>query len=87
MKELFQTCASDLFLSTYLLGSSAANSHLTLNFLGEFSPIYAKGSTPFAAPILQYPVSDNGQMINLLVSDYTFNTLLYHLHRFAIFFE
>ncbi|EJD73347.1 hypothetical protein LOAG_19230, partial [Loa loa] len=79
-------CASDLILSTYFLGSSATNSALTLNFLGEFSP-NARGGTPFAPFQLEYPVIDSGQMLDLLISDYTFNTLLYHLHRFAIFFE
>uniref|UniRef100_A0A0R3RRC3 BPI2 domain-containing protein n=1 Tax=Elaeophora elaphi TaxID=1147741 RepID=A0A0R3RRC3_9BILA len=77
-------CASNLLLSTYLLSSSATNSDLTLNLLGEFSP-NAQGGTPFAPPVLQYPVADSGQMFDLLISDYTFNTLLYHLHRKGVF--
>ncbi|VDM12053.1 unnamed protein product [Wuchereria bancrofti] len=79
-----QNCASDLVLATYFLGSSATNSDLTLNFLEEFSP-NAQGGTPFAPPILQYPVPDSGQMLDFLISDYTFNTLLYHFHRKGIF--
>ncbi|KAL4001674.1 LBP / BPI / CETP family C-terminal domain protein [Acanthocheilonema viteae] len=79
-----QTCASNLALSIYLLDSSATNSDLTFNLLGEFSP-NAQGGTPFAPPLLQYPIPDSGKMFDLLISDYTFNTLLYHLHRKGIF--
>ncbi|VDM92070.1 unnamed protein product, partial [Onchocerca ochengi] len=79
-----QMCASDLALSTYLLGSSTTNYDLTFGLVGEFSP-KARGGTPFGPPMLQYPVLDSGQMFDLLLSDYTLNTLLYHLHRKDIF--
>ncbi|VDK79623.1 unnamed protein product [Litomosoides sigmodontis] len=79
-----QKCASDMVLSTSLLDSSSTNSDLTLNLLGEFSP-NAQGDTPFAPPVLEFPVQDSGKMLDLLVSDYTFNTLLYHLHRRGVF--
>uniref|UniRef100_A0A8R1TLB4 Lipid-binding serum glycoprotein C-terminal domain-containing protein n=1 Tax=Onchocerca volvulus TaxID=6282 RepID=A0A8R1TLB4_ONCVO len=79
-----QTCASDLALSTYLLGSSTTNYDLTFDLAGEFSP-NTQGGTPFGSPVLQYPVSDSGRMLDLLISDYMLNTLLYHLHRKGIF--
>ncbi|MCP9258865.1 LBP / BPI / CETP family protein [Dirofilaria immitis] len=82
--KLLFTCAADLDLSTYFLGSSTTNYDLILNLLAEFSP-NARGGTPFAPPILHYPISDSGQMLDLLISDYTLNTLLYHLHRKGIF--
>ncbi|VDO47521.1 unnamed protein product [Onchocerca flexuosa] len=84
LRRLFQTCVSDLALSTYLLGSSTTNYDLTFSLVGEFSP-NTRGGTPFGPPLLQFPILDSGQMIDILVSDYTFNSLLYHLHRFGIF--
>ncbi|VDK27955.1 unnamed protein product [Gongylonema pulchrum] len=81
----FQYRASDLALSTYLLGAYATNLDLTLSFVGEFSPNGRTGTIPFAPPILHYPNPYSAQMLDLLLSDYTINTLLYHLHRRGLF--
>ncbi|VDN04444.1 unnamed protein product [Thelazia callipaeda] len=51
---------------------------------GEFSP-KAQGGTPFAPPILRFPTVNNAHMFDLLISDYTINTLLYHFHRADVF--
>uniref|UniRef100_A0A915PI86 Lipid-binding serum glycoprotein C-terminal domain-containing protein n=1 Tax=Setaria digitata TaxID=48799 RepID=A0A915PI86_9BILA len=82
--DRIRNCASDLTLSTYLLGTVMANYDFILSLSGEFSPS-ARGGTPFPPPILQFPMISGGRMLDLLISDYTFNTLLYHLHRTGIF--
>lgn len=73
--------ASDLALSTYLLGTYATNFDFTLSLSGEFSPGARTGSTPFGPPVLHYPNLYGARMLDLLISDYTVNTLLYQLHR------
>lgn len=63
-----------------LLNTYATNSDFTVDLNGEFSP-NAAGGTPFGAFPMQFPPS-TGRMAEILVSDFTVNSLFYHLHRY-----
>ncbi|CAI5438122.1 unnamed protein product [Caenorhabditis angaria] len=73
------TKLNDLYLSLqYINGYATANDY-TIDLTGEFSP-YGQGGTPFGAFPTQFPYY-GGQMAEFIVTDYTVNSLFYHLHR------
>jgi hypothetical protein len=55
-------------------------------FSGEFSPL-GRGGTPFAPQLIAFSRSPGTRMVDALISDFTINSLLYHLHRFTIVFR
>lgn len=59
-----------------------------IDIAGEFSP-RGLGGTPFGPFPMQFPTPLGGSMIEILISDFTINSLLYAMHRFVkfIFFE
>ncbi|KAH7696966.1 Protein F10D11.6 b, partial [Aphelenchoides avenae] len=70
---------NNILLNVQLLNTYATNSDFTVDLNGEFSP-NAAGGTPFGAFPMQFPPS-TGRMAEILVSDFTVNSLFYHLHR------
>jgi hypothetical protein len=55
-------------------------------FSGEFSPL-GRGGTPFAPQPIAFSRSPGSRMVDALISDFTINSLLYHLHRLTIVFR
>lgn len=79
MQSLDLNKLNNILLNVQLLNTYATNSDFTVDLNGEFSP-NAAGGTPFGAFPMQFPPS-TGRMAEILVSDFTVNSLFYHLHR------
>lgn len=62
------------------MGGYATNNDYTIDINGEFSPNGA-GGTPFGPYPLQFPYPVGSKMAEVLVSDFTVNSLFYWLHR------
>ncbi|EYB82936.1 hypothetical protein Y032_0346g3134 [Ancylostoma ceylanicum] len=71
---------NDLYLSLQLLNTQATSNDFTVDLTGEFSP-YAQGGTPFGPFPTMFPSYYDNRMAEVIVSDYTINSLLYWLHR------
>ncbi|KAH7726253.1 LBP / BPI / CETP familyN-terminal domain containing protein [Aphelenchoides avenae] len=71
---------SNIYLTIQLLQSYATCNDYTIELNGEFSP-YGRGGTPFGAFPMYFPSPVGDKMAEVLVSDWTINTLFYHLHR------
>ncbi|CAJ0596022.1 unnamed protein product [Cylicocyclus nassatus] len=70
----------DLCLSLQLLNTQASSNDFTINLSGEISPS-AQGGTPFGAFPVTFPSYYDNHMAEIIISDYTINSLLYWLHR------
>lgn len=71
---------SNLYLSVQILNTQATSNDFTIDLSGEFSE-NGQGGTPFGAFPVSFPYAYDSHMIELIVSDYTINTLFYQLHR------
>uniref|UniRef100_A0A915PVA3 Lipid-binding serum glycoprotein C-terminal domain-containing protein n=1 Tax=Setaria digitata TaxID=48799 RepID=A0A915PVA3_9BILA len=71
---------ADLVLQAQLMRTYATFHDFTLDLYGEFSP-YGRGGTPFSPFPMQWPLTVGGLMIEFMISDFTFNSLLYWMHR------
>ncbi|KHJ94825.1 LBP / BPI / CETP family protein [Oesophagostomum dentatum] len=71
---------NDLYLSLQLLNTQATTNDFTVDLSGEFSP-NAQGGTPFGAFPVTFPSYYDNHMAEFILSDYTINSLFYHLHR------
>ncbi|VDN46179.1 unnamed protein product [Gongylonema pulchrum] len=73
---------TDLMLSLRLLKISATPNDFTIGLSGEFSP-KGRGGTPFHPFPMQFPRtrSTGNRMAEVLISDYTINTLFYYMHK------
>lgn len=61
--------------------SYATNNDYTIELNGEFSPS-GRGGTPFGAFPMHFPQKVGSKMAELLISDWTVNSLFYHLHKY-----
>ncbi|CAG9538603.1 unnamed protein product [Cercopithifilaria johnstoni] len=75
---------ANLFLTTQLLQSHATFYDYSLDLNGEFSP-NGRGGTPFGPFPMQWPISVGSSMIEILISDFTINSLLYWIHKSNFF--
>ncbi|VDM19974.1 unnamed protein product [Wuchereria bancrofti] len=71
---------ANLVLTTQLLRSYATYYDYNLDLNGEFSP-NGRGGTPFGPFPMQWPTSIGSPMIEILISDFTVNSLLYWMHK------
>lgn len=71
---------NDLYLSVQLLNTYATNNDFTVDLTGEFSP-NGQGGTPFGPFPTQFPGAFDNHMAEFILTDYTINTLFYHMHR------
>jgi hypothetical protein len=62
-----------------LQGYATSNDY-TIELNGEFSP-NGRGGTPFGPFPMQFPHAVGGKMAEVLISDYTINSLFYWMHR------
>uniref|UniRef100_A0A183BT55 BPI2 domain-containing protein n=1 Tax=Globodera pallida TaxID=36090 RepID=A0A183BT55_GLOPA len=68
----------NVFLDVRLLNTHATNRDFTVEVVGEFS-VGGRGGTPFGAFPMQFPGYSGGKMVDILISDFTMNSLFYHL--------
>lgn len=80
VRSLDMSKLSNLYLTTQFLQGYATNNDYTIELNGEFSP-NGQGGTPFGPYPMQFPYSTGSKMIELLISDYTINSLFYWMHR------
>ncbi|VDK54872.1 unnamed protein product, partial [Cylicostephanus goldi] len=83
--QLDMSKLNDLYLSIQLLNTQATSNDFIIDLSGEFSP-NAQGSTvlpmtPFGAFPVAFPPQYDNHMVEIILSDYTINSLLYWLHR------
>ncbi|VDM69608.1 unnamed protein product [Strongylus vulgaris] len=78
--QLDKSKVDDLYLSLQLLNTQASSNDFTIDLNGEFSP-NAQGGTPFGAFPISFPSPYDNKMAEIILSDYTINTLLYWLHK------
>ncbi|VDO31625.1 unnamed protein product [Onchocerca flexuosa] len=71
---------ANLLLTTQLIYTYATSYDYNLDITGEFSP-YGYGGTPFGPFPLQWPTPVGTSMIEIMISDFTINSLFYWLHR------
>ncbi|KAK6112868.1 LBP / BPI / CETP family C-terminal domain protein [Brugia pahangi] len=71
---------ANLVLTTQLLRSYATYYDYNLDLNGEFSP-NGRGGTPFGPFPMQWPTPIGSPMIEILISDFTVNSLLYWMHK------
>ncbi|KAE9552838.1 hypothetical protein FO519_003951 [Halicephalobus sp. NKZ332] len=71
---------NDIYLTVQVLQGYATLNDYTIELNGEFSP-GGQGGTPFGAFPMQFPYPVGGKMAEILISDYTINSLFYSLHR------
>lgn len=74
---------ANLVLTTQLLQSYATFHDYNIDLNGEFSP-NGRGGTPFGPFPMQWPTPVGSTMIEILISDFTINSLLYWLHRYYL---
>uniref|UniRef100_A0A1I7ZPT9 BPI1 domain-containing protein n=1 Tax=Steinernema glaseri TaxID=37863 RepID=A0A1I7ZPT9_9BILA len=70
----------DLYLTVQLVNNYASFNDYTIELNGEFSPL-GRGGTPFGAFPMFFPPNGGNRMAEALISDYTVNSLFYHMHR------
>ncbi|KIH54627.1 hypothetical protein ANCDUO_15226 [Ancylostoma duodenale] len=75
---------NDLNLSLQLLNIQATSNDFTIDLTGEFSP-NAQGGTPFGPFPTTFPSYRDDRMANIMLSDYTINSLLYWMYRKQFF--
>ncbi|KAL6732243.1 hypothetical protein Aduo_003023 [Ancylostoma duodenale] len=75
---------NDLKLSLQLLNIQATSNDFTIDLTGEFSP-NAQGGTPFGPFPTTFPSYRDDRMANIMLSDYTINSLLYWMYRKQFF--
>ncbi|KAL3077207.1 hypothetical protein niasHS_013196 [Heterodera schachtii] len=68
----------NIFLDVRLLNTHATNRDYTIEVVGEFS-VGGSGGTPFGAFPMQFPDYAGAKMADILISDFTINSLFYHL--------
>uniref|UniRef100_A0A1I8BQ88 BPI1 domain-containing protein n=1 Tax=Meloidogyne hapla TaxID=6305 RepID=A0A1I8BQ88_MELHA len=71
---------NNIFLNIQLLQTYATTRDFTIEVNGGFS-VCGRGCTPFGPFPMQFPPCVNCKMVEVLVSDYSINSLLYHLHN------
>ncbi|VDO16258.1 unnamed protein product, partial [Brugia timori] len=71
---------ANLVLTIQLLRSYATYYDYNLDLNGEFSP-NGRGGTPFGPFPMQWPTPIGSPMIEILISDFTVNSLLYWMHK------
>ncbi|VDK62029.1 unnamed protein product [Onchocerca ochengi] len=71
---------ANLLLTTQIIYSYATSYDYNFDINGEFSP-YGYGGTPFGPFPLQWPTPVGAPMIEIMISDFTINSLFYWLHR------
>lgn len=69
-------------MTVQLLQSYATCNDYTIELNGEFSP-YGRGGTPFGAFPMYFPSPVGDKMAEVLLSDWTINTLFYSLHKYV----
>lgn len=74
---------ANLLLTTQLLRSYATFYDYNIDLNGEFSP-NGRGGTPFGPFPMQWPRSVGSSMIEILISDFTINSLLYWMHKYFL---
>ncbi|VDO65875.1 unnamed protein product [Onchocerca flexuosa] len=80
---------TDLKLNMHLMKVSSTPDHFQVGFLAAFGteeidkiPFY-----PFPMHFPQFSSQNDKQMLDILISDYTANTLLYYLHKLLFKFN
>ncbi|KAK0423330.1 hypothetical protein QR680_008084 [Steinernema hermaphroditum] len=71
---------NDIYLTVQLVNNYATYNDYTIELNGEFSP-YGRGGTPFGAFPMFFPPGGGQRMAEAMISDYTINSLFYHMHR------
>ena len=72
---------NNVFLNVQVVNTYATDRDFTIELNGEFS-VCGRGCTPFGAFPMQFPsCGTNCKMAEILISDFTINSLLYHLHN------
>uniref|UniRef100_A0A0N5AF51 BPI2 domain-containing protein n=1 Tax=Syphacia muris TaxID=451379 RepID=A0A0N5AF51_9BILA len=71
----------DLVLRLQITNAYATNYDYILDINGDFSP-GGMGGVPFGPYALMFPQTSN-KMVDVLISDYTINSLLYQMHKKA----
>ncbi|KAK0423329.1 hypothetical protein QR680_008083 [Steinernema hermaphroditum] len=79
-KYLDMSKLNDIYLTVQLTNNYATNRDYTIELNGEFSP-YGRGGTPFGAFPMYFPPNGGNRMAEALISDFTINSLFYHMHR------
>lgn len=72
---------SNIYLTVQLLQSYATSNDFTIDLNGEFS-LNGRGGTPFGAFPINFPQLYGHKMAEILISDWTANSLFYQLHKF-----
>ncbi|TKR95969.1 hypothetical protein L596_010057 [Steinernema carpocapsae] len=78
-KYLDMSKLNDLYLTVQLVNNYATFNDYTIELNGEFSPS-GRGGTPFGAFPMFFPPGGQ-RMAEALISDFTLNSLFYHMHR------
>ncbi|KAF7633517.1 hypothetical protein Mgra_00007098, partial [Meloidogyne graminicola] len=71
---------NNIYLNIQLLQTYASTRDFTIDINGGFS-VCGRGCTPFGPFPMQFPPCVNCKMVEVLISDYSINSLLYHLHN------
>ncbi|KHN83853.1 hypothetical protein Tcan_18543 [Toxocara canis] len=71
---------ADLVLSLRIVNGYVTPNDLNIDVSGEFSP-GGNGGTPFGPFPMQFPSPIGNRMVEVLISDYVINSLLYWKHR------
>ncbi|EPB74411.1 LBP / BPI / CETP family protein [Ancylostoma ceylanicum] len=71
---------NDLYLSLQLLNIQATSNDFTVDITGECSPD-AQAGTPFGPFPTTFPPYNGSRMVELILSDYSINSLLYWMHK------
>lgn len=74
---------SNIYLNVQLLQSLATKNDFTIDLNGEFS-LYGGSGTPFGAFPINFPNLFGYKMAEILISDWTANSLFYQLHKFYL---
>lgn len=74
---------ADLLLTIQMTRSYATTYDYDIDLNGEFSPM-GFGGTPFGPFPMQWPTPVGASMIEIMISDYTINSLLYWMHRYDL---
>ncbi len=66
-----------------MLRTLATNTDFSVDLSGEVSEGGRRGMTPFGPFPMQFPPASGNRMAELLISDFTVNSLLYQMHKYA----
>lgn len=72
---------ANLVLTTQLLRAYATYNDYSLDLNGEFSP-NGRGGTPFGPFPMHWPEPVGSSMIEILISDFTINSLLFWMFKY-----